>query len=168
MIFNRSKKLKIICSLIILTVMTLMPFTDVSPPPVQAVEEPQVAPINPDFLEFWENPPETFYGYIPPPMDLSHLDEVPVERPRGFATLPSSFDWRTQGKVTSIKDQNPCGTCSVHGPLAAVESRVLIEESVAPEPDYCEQNLACCTDPAWVYLIGNRCMGGGRSWLGIH
>jgi len=133
--------------------------------PAQAAEGLQLAPLNPDFLEFQENPPEPFYGYIPPPMDLSHLDEIPVERARGFATLPSSFDWRATGKVTSIKNQNPCGTCWVHGTLAAVESKVLIEESVSPQPDYSEQNLACCTDPAWAYLIGNRCMGGGWSWL---
>jgi len=127
------------------------------------VEEPRVAPINPDFLQFWENPPEHFYGYIPPPMDLSHLNEIPVEGAKTLVALPISFDWRTQGKVTSVKDQNPCGTCWVHGTLAAVESRVLIEESIPY--DFSEQNLDCCTDPAWVYLIGNRCMGGGWSWL---
>jgi len=131
----------------------------------QAGEMPELAPMNPDFAEFWENPPEPFYGYIPPPMDLSHLEEIPVERVMGFGILPSSFDWRTTGKVTSVKDQNPCGTCWVHGTLAAVESKVLIEESPVPDPDYSEQNLDCCTDPAWVYLIGNRCLGGGWSWL---
>ena len=166
MIFNRRKKLRIISSLVILLTMVAVPLVGVGDQPAQAAEPGQLAPMNPAFLEFWQNPrPEPFYGYIPPPVDLSHLDEIPVERARELATFPSSFDWRDTGKVTSVKNQNSCGTCWVHGTLAAVESKVLIEESISPAPDYSEQNLACCTDPAWVYLIGNRCMGGGWSWL---
>ena len=61
------KKLKTICSLVILLAVTLMPFANIGARPVQAQEAPQVAPINPDLLEFWENPPEPFYGYVPPP-----------------------------------------------------------------------------------------------------
>ena len=96
-------------------------------------------------------------------MDLGHLDEISVDGARMAATLPSSFDWRDQGKVTSVKNQNPCGTCWVHGTLAATESRVLIKEGTSY--DFSEQNLNCCTDPAWAYLIGNRCNGGGFSSL---
>ena len=163
MFSERQTRMRRIWVVIILFTMVLLPVAGISDLPVQAVEEPHVAPINPDFAEFWENPPEPFYGYIPPPMDLSHLEEIPVERARKAAALPSSFDWRDDGKVTPVKNQNPCGTCWVHGTLAAVESKVLIEESVGY--DFSEQNLACCTDPAWVYLSGNRCMGGGWSWL---
>jgi C1A family cysteine protease len=137
-------------------------------------EIPQVAPLNPDFLKFIANRPAKFYGYVPPPVDLRHLKNIPVGQlaPEGHSTLeaplslPDSFDWRTTGKVTPVKDQNPCGTCWIFGALAALESKVLIGENTAF--NFSEQNVACCTDPSWVYLTSPpdyRCMGGGWSWL---
>ena len=44
-------------------------------------------------------------GFLPPEMDLSHL--TGQELPERFIgeTPPSSYDWRTLGKVTSVKDQ---------------------------------------------------------------
>jgi len=132
-----------------------------SPAVAQDTETSQLAPLNPGFLDFLQQPSEPFYGYVPPTMDLSHLKETPVQTEQTLQALPATFDWRTQGKVTPVKNQNPCGTCWLFGTLAAVESRVWIVEDV--EYDFSEQNVACCTDPAWVYLIGNRCMGGGNS-----
>jgi len=134
-----------------------------SPAVAQDGETFQLAPLNPDFLEFLQQPYKPLYGRIPHTMDLSHLGEIPVQREQALRALPATFDWRTQGKVTPVRNQNPCGTCWIHGILAAVESRVWIVEDV--EYDFSEQNVACCTDPAWVYLIGNRCDGGGWSWL---
>jgi C1A family cysteine protease len=138
-------------------------FTSIGTTVAQDTEKPQLAPLNPDFLEYLENPPEPFYGYIPPPVDLSHLSEIPVTMAEPLTALPSAFDWRDEGKVTSVKDQSPCGTCWIFGTIAAIESRVLVVEGV--EYDFSEQSVACCTDPSWVYLIGNRCNGGGWSWL---
>jgi len=133
------------------------------PPPTQI---PQLAPLNPDFLDFIQNRPTEFYGYIPAPVDMRHLRDIPVKRPKAMAPLsyPATFDWRTSAHVTPVKDQNPCGTCWIFGTLAALESKVLIQEGGAP-PDFSEQNVACCTDASWVYLNSNRCMGGGWSWL---
>jgi len=110
----------------------------------------RVAPVNPEFLEFWENPPEPFYGYIPPHMDLSHLDKIPVERAVVLTTIPGSFDWRDTGKVTPIKNQNPCGTCWAFGTTSVLESAVLLGESTAY--DFSEQSVALCVDRSWVYL----------------
>lgn len=133
-----------------------------APPPPKI---PQVAPLNPDFLDFIQNRPSEFYGYIPAPVDMRHLRVIPVERLETRASLsyPATFDWRTSAKVTPVKDQNPCGTCWIFGMLAALESKILIGESTAF--DFSEQNVACCTDPSWVYLDNNRCDGGGWSWL---
>jgi|GEM_PF-1721014 len=161
------KKLRIICSLVVIVLaMSLTPFAGVGDMQAQDNDTLQLAPLNPDFLRFMEEPPELFYGYIPPPMDLSHLDSTPVEAPLRTHSLPGRFDWRDEGKVTSIRDQNPCGTCWAFGTLAALESRALIGDAVAytagdADYDYSEQNLICCTDPAWVYLDGNRCHAGG-------
>ena len=101
-------------------------------------EIPQAAPLNPDFLDFIQSRPTHFYGYIPPPVDLSHLKKIPVGEPTAKAptpgeplALPAVFDWRTSGNVTPVKDQNPCGTCWIFGTLAAIESSVLIGENAA-------------------------------------
>jgi C1A family cysteine protease len=117
---------------------------------IQTGKEFMMAPVNPEFLEFQENPPEPFYGYIPPPMDLSHLDDIPVDRDKKFASLPPSFSWSDAGKVTSIKDQRPCGTCWTFGTTSVLESAVLIGENKTC--DLSEQSVALCVDRSWVYL----------------
>jgi len=136
----------------------------VNPWPASAQDDEfQLAPLNPDFLDFLEQPYEPLYGHIPHSMDLSHLKEIPVQREQALRTLPATFDWRTQGKVTVVKNQNPCGTCWIHGILAAVESRVLIVEDVGY--NFSEQNVACCLDPCWVWFHGNRCDRGGTCFM---
>ena len=147
---------------IVLLVITLMtPLGD--NPPAQAAEGPQAAPLSPAFIEFQQNPPEQFYGYIPPTMDLSHLSKIPVEKAKLLLQLPGTYDLRETGKMTSVKNQNSCGTCWLFGTLGAVESRCLVVEDTTY--DFSEQNIACCADPAWTYLVGNRCMGGGNSYI---
>jgi C1A family cysteine protease len=166
MVSNRSKKFNIICSLVILFGIAVMPFGGASDLRAQENQTLQAAAINPEFLEFWENPPEPFYGYIPPPMDLSHLDEIPVQRAATFAALPSSFDWRNQGKVTAVKNQNPCGTCWIFGTTSVLESAVLIGENITY--DFSEQSVVLCMDRSWVSKYDHStdpCMAGGWSWL---
>ena len=154
--------LSIIACLVLLVSFGALPSRAAVPPSIQI---PQVAPLNPDFLAFVQNRPTEFHGYIPAPVDMRHLRDIPVERPKTMAPLsyPASYDWRASAKVTPVKDQNPCGTCWIFGTLAALESKVLIGESAAF--DFSEQNVACCTDPSWVYLESDRCDGGGWSWL---
>jgi len=152
----------IVACLVLLVSFGTLPSRAAVPP---HTEIPRVAPLNPDFLDFIQNRPAEFYGYIPPPVDMRHLQDIPVERPKTVSPLssPATFDWRTSGKVTPVKDQNPCGTCWIFGTLAALESKVLIGESTAF--DFSEQNIACCTDPSWTYLSADRCYGGG--WSGL-
>lgn len=155
----------IVASLALLVSFGSLPSRAAVPP---FTEIPQVAPLNPDFLDFIQNRPTEFYGYIPPPVDLSHLKNIPVNKPAAQAqlALPATFDWRTTGKVTPVKNQGSCGTCWIFGTLASLESKVLIGESAAF--NFSEQNVACCTDPSWVYLTKPpkyRCNGGGWSWL---
>jgi C1A family cysteine protease len=152
----------IVAELILLVTFGAPPSRAAGPP---SPEIPQVAPLNPNFLDFIHNRPAEFYGYVPPPVDLSHLKNIPVHKLAAEAqlTLPATFDWRTSRKVTPVKNQNPCGTCWIFGTLAALESKVLIGENTTF--DFSEQNVACCTDPSWTYLSSDRCNGGGWSWL---
>ena len=132
----------------------------------EATKVPKNAPLNHDFMIYRKDPPKTSYGYIPPPVDLSHLDPLPVKGLPIPRALPSSFDWRDSGNVTSVKNQNPCGTCWIFGTTTVLESAVLINESV--EYDLSEQSVALCVDRSWVYMYDDSndpCMAGGWSWL---
>jgi C1A family cysteine protease len=127
---------------------------------------PQPAPLNPDFVAYMKNPSKASFGDIPPPMDLSHLDKLPVENLPTSDKLPSSFDWRDYGKVTSVKDQDPCGTCWDFAATSTLESAVLMNESVAY--NFSEQSVALCVDHSWTYLYDNStdpCLAGGNCWL---
>ncbi|MBN1762511.1 MAG: hypothetical protein JW878_05475 [Methanomicrobia archaeon] len=127
----------------------------------------QLAPLSPNSTNYVETTPDEFYGYIPPPVDLSHLSERPVDKSEVSAlSLPSSFDWRDYGKVTPVKNQNPCGTCWIFGPTSVLESAVLIGESEAF--DFSEQSVALCVDRSWTYLykgVTDPCLAGGWGWL---
>jgi len=165
MVFNQSKKLTIICSLVILFTVAVTLIGGANDLRAEENETLQAAPINPEFLEFRENPPEPFYGYVPPPMDLNHLDEIPVKAAAASAALPGSFDWRNQGKVTPVKNQNPCGTCWIFGTTSALESAVLIGENISY--DFSEQSVALCMDRSWVSKYDDPtypCMAGGWAW----
>jgi len=109
-----------------------------SPEPVR-----QVAPTRPPL----EPPPRT--GFIPPPMDLSHLkgDRMP-EGAGAAALLPSQWDWRDQGVVTSVKNQGVCGSCYAFAALGNVESELLIDG--AGSYDFSENNAKECSwnDPS--------------------
>lgn len=110
-------------------------------------DEARLAPLNPAFLEFQSQSAEVLarrkvesaypLGWRPGPVDLSHLS-IPVRTPK---TLPkafdASFDLRTQGKLTAIKNQNPYGTCWAHATCASLESALLTGET----NDFSENNM---------------------------
>jgi C1A family cysteine protease len=150
MILNRDKKLKIVCSLVMLAATALMPSPGMSDLQAQDSQTLELAPTSSDFVKFWEEPPEPFCGYIPPPTDLSHLDAIPVKGLLRSGALPDSFDWRDHGKVTPIKNQLPCATCWIFGLTSVLESAVLVGEDA--EYDFSEQRVALCVDRSWFYL----------------
>jgi len=100
--------------------------------------------------------PPVNYGFVPPPMDLSYLEAPSHEALKGML-LPAKFDWRVIGKISSVKDQNPYGTCWAFAAIANLESRVLIDERT--EYDYSEFNIVACNPQ------GKNCNSGGNAWI---
>ncbi|MEW6609006.1 MAG: lectin like domain-containing protein, partial [bacterium] len=104
--------------------------------------EPILAPVNPEFVKYLQDyrlgkittkTDGYRLGYIPPPVTLSHLKgKIGVP----FA-LPSSYDLRSLGKVTPVKDQDPYGTCWAFASYASLESCLLPAET----RDFSENNL---------------------------
>jgi len=162
-------KVKLLGIIVILTLVVggTAPFLARNGPAVAHDEQFQLAPLNPDFLDSIQQPHKSSCGYVPPTLDLSHLREIPVQRERALlAQPPSSWDWRDQGKVTPVKDQETCGTCWVFGTTSVLESAVLLDEST--EYNFSEQSVALCVDPSWVYLYDDPtdpCQAGGNSLL---
>lgn len=70
-----------------------------------------------------KSPGSNGYGYVRPPFDLSQLKAY---EPKGvdLATLPNRFDWRENGIVTDVQNQNPCGACWDFATLASFESQL--------------------------------------------
>ena len=107
------------------------------------------APLSPEFLRYREEltrkgerrpglkgaGPEKDrpLGYVPSPVDLSHLAGADYSRfmkKNRFAdkgSLPVAYDLRNEGRVTPVKDQNPYGACWSFAAIAAAESSYLTQ-----------------------------------------
>ncbi len=92
-------------------------------------------------------------GYLPPPVDLSHLQ---VRGATGLLATPRHFDWREAGKVTPVKNQGFCGCCYVFAAIANLESRTLITGGGLF--DFSENNVKECE---WFEAS----CGGGNDWM---
>jgi C1A family cysteine protease len=97
-------------------------FVDQDPiPPEGAVI--RMAPQRPPDLE----PLAPGTGFIPPPMDLSHLTGQRMLDAAAPLALPSEWDWRDMGMVTPVRNQAACGSCYAFGTLANFESKMLMD-----------------------------------------
>ena len=109
------------------------------------------APMNPAFVKYMDDvrakhalpvtgDSEHSTGYIPAPIDLSHVKGRSAAA-RAGAPIPASYDLRALGRVTPVRNQNPYGTCWTFATLGSIESFLL--GSVAAESrDFSEMHLA--------------------------
>ena len=89
-------------------------------------------------------------------MDLPHL--TGQRMPSGGVSpqaVPSSWDWRQTGKVTSVRNQGACGSCYSFAALGNIEAKMLIDS--ATTYDFSENNAKECN---WYETSGT---GGGNS-----
>jgi C1A family cysteine protease len=84
-------------------------------------------------------------GYIPSPVKFH--TQPPARPPLRKVAYPSSYDLRTQEKVTSVKDQGSCGSCWAFATMGSVESRWLVNGYGTY--DLSENNLKDCHGFLW-------------------
>jgi len=113
-------------------------------PPAGSALRVSLAPLNPDYLRslavasvdaLSSAAGRYGLGVRPGPQDFSYARGMQVLGARG--TLPATYDLRTLGRVTSVKDQNPHGTCWAFASLASLESCLLPGETW----DFSEDNM---------------------------
>ncbi|MDD1653185.1 MAG: lectin like domain-containing protein [Methanomicrobiales archaeon] len=124
-------------------------------------------------LPAWGSPGDTGeewvdYGYRPPPVDLSHMTGLQLD-PRAFLTAssdippdqqmlpdrstvmyPLSYDLRTLGKVTPVRDQKSCNACWAFATYGSLESTLLPGEN----RDFSENNLKNKHGFAYAHCAG--------------
>lgn len=71
--------------------------------------------------------------------------------------LPTEFDWRSYGKVTSAKNQASCGNCWAFAAVGVLESKILIHDSSSYDlseqfPTSCNTSMSGCSGGSMASL----------------
>jgi PGF-pre-PGF domain-containing protein len=139
-----------------------------------------LAPLNPEFEEYLENEEMTeerillnsgelfeeeaenlATGFIPSPVDLSHLKTT--ENLTGGGSYPASYDLRTLGRVSPVRDQMDAGSCWAFGTCAALESYILGAEG--KEMDFSENNIKNLLSEEYPEGFDRTYDGGGNAFM---
>jgi C1A family cysteine protease len=77
----------------------------------------------------------------------------------GVSAIPTSFDWRDQGVITSVKDQQNCDSDYAFAAAAAMESFLICQGKANLNIDLSEQDIVDCSYKRFGYQ-NNGCGGG--------
>ena len=91
------------------------------------------------------NPFQVNSSLPPAPITEDAAPELQTTDP--VVSLPATFDWKAEGKVTAVRDQGSCGSCWAFGTVGAMESAILIQSGQAV--DLSEQFLVSCNASGW-------------------
>ncbi len=80
-------------------------------------------------------------GYLPSPVDLSHLAKNPPKTVRTAEALPSSYDLRDHIRMPPVRNQAPFGTCWAHATMSSMETNAL-KQGILTSPNLSEFHLA--------------------------
>jgi C1A family cysteine protease len=90
-------------------------------------------------------------GYVPSPLDFSHLTNQPLTRAGKDALgLPATYDLRSLGRLPAIRDQGSCGSCWAFAAMGSLESNLLTAESW----NFSENNLKNTHGFDWGHCDG--------------
>lgn len=78
-------------------------------------------------------------GYVPKQVATATV------APKGVAAPPNSFDWRSKGGITAIKDQEQCGSCWAFSCTESIESVYIIKGKKSVQPLAPQQIVDCDT-----------------------
>jgi C1A family cysteine protease len=73
------------------------------------------------------------------------MPSKPVAKLRAVKTVPASYDWRTTGMVSGVRDQGNCGSCWAFAAVGALEAAYKIKGQVTSDWDMSEQILVSCS-----------------------
>jgi cathepsin F len=120
---------------------------------------------------FSDQTPEEFFaartGQKTPAQTLARsclANGVTAER-MDTSAVPTSFDWRTSGKVTPVKDQGQCGSCWTFSTTGAIESAWAIKKGLSTPVSLSEQMIVdcstgCINEPPYGNVCNQGCDGG--------
>jgi len=84
-------------------------------------------------------------------LDIHGKDELTDDRSkRQTVAPPASFDWRTKGAVTPVKDQGQCGSCWTFSATGALEGQLFLKTGKLTSLS--EENLVSCADKEYRNL----------------
>lgn len=135
---------RIAFTLLVVLVFGLVPFAYSEEPSLKG------APLNPEFIKYLNRVKSgglgKNYGLIPLLFDIGKHKRESYEAKQA---LPSRYDLRERGLVTSVKDQGSYGTCWAFATFGALESDLLVLGRGAY--DFSERNLInrCGYDDPW-------------------